>query len=159
MRSKILVLASFAGLLFLAPAISSAATCDKACNKMMTVVQHSETDAVAVLLSMDQATAPVRQNAVVVFRDPVKVRDRILMGKYIIEHDNDRMGRGEPCTHIYDFKTKKLVVAFHCTHLTRPASNTAQVVLSRRGDPLVRETLTEFQYSNDTASHGVPVLR
>jgi hypothetical protein len=108
----------------------------------------------------DIPTPPARQSVTVLFRDPVKVGDRILMGKYIIEHDNDRMARGKPCTHIYDADDPRLpVVAFHCTHLTRPRSESNTVTLRPWSDTPGRREMTEFQFAGETAAHGVPKLR
>jgi hypothetical protein len=73
----------------------------------------------------------------------------------IVEHDTDRMARGEPCTHVYDFYNKKLVAAFHCTHLTRPRTAQATVVINER--PQLPGVMTEFQFAGETDSHGVPV--
>jgi hypothetical protein len=99
------------------------------------------------------------QTTVVTFRDPVLVGDRILLGRYVIEHDNDRMARGEPCTHIYAASDTRLpVVAFHCTHLTRPAATTATVFLRRTGTYPLQELL-DFQFAGESSSHGVPMLR
>ena len=100
---------------------------------------------------------PARQETMVWFKNPVLVGTNILQGQYIIQHDNDRMARGEPCTHIYAFNDRtKPVVAFHCTHLERTESKTPIAVLIRRGD---LEELKEFQFSGETASHGVPSVR
>lgn len=99
------------------------------------------------------------QTTTVTFRDPVRVGDRILFGRYVIEHDNDRMARGEPCTHIYEASDPRLpVVAFHCTHLTRPAPATATVFLRRTGTYPLQELL-DFQFAGESSSHGVPVVR
>jgi hypothetical protein len=79
----------------------------------------------------------------------------ILQGRYVIEHDNDRMARGEPCTHIYAFNDRtKPVVTFHCTHLQRGMASQSTASLATVG---TMEVLTEFQFSGDTAAHGVPV--
>jgi hypothetical protein len=147
MRFKLLVLAAFASLLVTVPAMAA----DQA-----TELNFTDTDAVAVLLAMDQPT--VRQNAVVRFWKPVRVAGKLLMGKYIIEHDNDRMAEGKPCTHIYDFYSRKLVASFHCEHLSRPVTgDMAQVSIRQRADGT--GVLTEFQYANDAAAHGVPSVR
>src|SRR5215204_1487415 len=59
-----------------------------------------------------------RELAKVVFPHPVKVLNAWLLGDYLIEHDTDRMERGEPCTHIYRFNDRrKPVVTFFCEHL------------------------------------------
>lgn len=112
--------------------------------------------AMSVLLP---AAAPVVQRAQVIFKRPVLVEGRMLLGRYIIEHDDARMARGEPCTYIYDTTTRqRIVVTFYCTHLERPASDEAKVVVRYRGDPTIQE-LVSFQFAGETAAHGVPNLR
>lgn len=114
---------------------------------------------VAPALAEGALPAPAVQTAVVTFRNPVRVGDRVLMGRYVIEHDNDRMARGEPCTYIYDADNQWVpVVTFHCTHLTRPVPAANTVVLRRNGADPVQE-LREFQFAGESASHGVPVIR
>jgi len=103
--------------------------------------------------------SPAREYALVKFTDPVRIGDRVLMGEYIIEHDTDRMARGGPCTHIYSAKNRReVVVAFHCIHLLRPKSGDTATVTLRRdySGSGVRYVLTEFQYQNSRAAHGVP---
>lgn len=93
------------------------------------------------------------------FRDPVLVGGKVLMGWYYIEHDDDRMARGEPCTYIYDLNAlREPVVTFHCTHLERGPAPMATIVLTPTVNPAIK-ALAEFQFSNDTASHGVPAVR
>lgn len=93
----------------------------------------------------------------VVFRDPVRVASTVLMGRYVIEHDEERMARGEPCTYIYEADDLRApVVTFHCEHLERPAADGATLVLVPSNNPAMK-TLTEFQFGGETASHGVPV--
>ena len=102
---------------------------------------------------------PAVQASVVTFRDPVRVGDRILLGRYIIEHDNHRMARGEACTYIYEASDPRLpVVVFHCTHLTRPVP-AGDTVFLRRSSTYPLQELREFQFAGESASHGVPILR
>ena len=76
----------------------------------------------------------------------------------MIEHDNDRMARGEPCTHIYAYNDQtNPVVAFHCTHLERDRAGQNTVVLHRRRRHM--QLLQEFQFAGETAAHGVPSER
>lgn len=92
-----------------------------------------------------------------VFRGPVRVAGAVLMGRYVIEHDDERMARGEPCTYIYDAEDLRApVVTFHCEHLERPAAEKATLVFGPAINPAMK-TLTEFQFGGETASHGVPV--
>jgi hypothetical protein len=93
----------------------------------------------------------------VVFRDPVRVANTVLMGRYVIEHDDERMARGEPCTYVYEADDLRApVVTFHCEHLERPAAGTATILLGPSINPSIK-TLKEFQFGGETASHGVPV--
>lgn len=113
--------------------------------------------------AQDPEPAPAREYAKVTFHSPVKIGDRVLMGTYIIEHDMERMARGEPCTHIYNVNDRRLpVVAFHCTHLERPTNDapTAKVTLRRIPDATSRIfELVEFQYAGSADGHGVPDRR
>ena len=107
-----------------------------------------------------QTASAVRQTAVVWFMRPVKVGDRILLGKYIVEHDTGRMARGLPCTHIYEASDPRLpVVGFHCTHLDRTRADRATVTLMSLSDPTGMMAMTEFQFAGDAAAHGVPAMR
>jgi hypothetical protein len=117
-------------------------------------------DTVAVSIRQpDVDKRPGVEQMVVTFRDPVLVGDRILMGKYVIEHDTNRMARGWPCTYIYDDDNRRLpVVAFHCTHLKRDRRVQPTVTLvSDHAAGMKR--FTEFQFAGEAAGHGVPVVR
>lgn len=104
------------------------------------------------------ATAPARQATMVWFHQPVMVGRQILQGQYVIEHDNDRMARGEPCTHIYAFNDRTTpVVAFHCIHLERETSKTGAVVLVGNGVGMQR--LVDFQFAGESAAHGLAPVR
>src|SRR5262245_1143159 len=61
----------------------------------------SDPAAVAVLTRQVPAPRPAREMMEVLFMKPVLIGTRVLLGKYVIAHDNDRMARGEPCTYIY----------------------------------------------------------
>ena len=105
------------------------------------------------------AVRPARQRMIARFWNPVRVGDRILMGKYVIEHDTERMARGLPCTHIYEFGKSLPVVAFHCVHMDRPYSDHASVTLQRTSDRTGVRVLTEFQLKGEAVGHGVPTVR
>lgn len=143
MRFKVLVLVAFASLLVAVPSMAA---------DQVSSLSYTERTAVSVFFEMDQP--PVNQQALVRFWNPVRVAGKILMGKYIIEHDTDRMARGEPCTHLYDFYTRKLVASFHCTHLTRPRTTEGTVSVKPRQE--VPGVMTEFQFAGETDAHGVP---
>lgn len=174
MHFRLFAIAGVAVLLLAAPASAAQSCCDHAkqpghqtkagCCDMPCCKDHAPAPAqdkaeptiIDYLLAAGFApAAPVRQETMVWFKRPVLVGRSILQGQYVIQHDNDRMARGEPCTHIYAFNDRtKPVVAFHCTHLERAEAKTPIAVLERRGD---WQVLTEFQFSGETASHGVPV--
>jgi hypothetical protein len=109
------------------------------------------------------APTPVREYAEVLFQNPVWVHGKVLMGRYVIEHDTDRMAKGKPCTHIYDADDRGTpVVTFHCTHLIRPINTGEQAKVTLRRDYNVVGTgyiLTEFQFAGSRDAHGVPGVR
>ena len=150
----------FAGLLLLAsPAAAANGACcdqkmDKACCDMPCCKDHvmaPKTSAAAVV----PAETPARQAVYVWFQRPVMAGTHILQGRYVIEHDNDRMARGEPCTRIYAYDDRRLpVVQFDCIHLERDAAHQHQVVLAWSGDGM--QQFREFQFAGETAAHGLP---
>lgn len=178
MNSRLVALIGLTGLLMVAPAaVAQNADCCKdkvqashqgmACCKdhMVTVAMPDEALIDPFFLAIQTeppvppvGTAPARQSVVVWLMQPVRVGDKIIQGRYVIEHDNDRMARGEPCTHIYAFNDQKTpVVAFHCTHLERDAAKGNTVVLQSNAGSF--KTLTEFQFTGETAAHGYPTVR
>jgi hypothetical protein len=133
----------------------TAACCEDHANKAAADVILPRID--APLPSIERQSEPVRQVAVVTFQKPVWVGEFVLLGKYIIEHDNQRMANGLPCTHIYAANKPQVpVVKFHCTHLERARAEHDIVVLSSTGDTMVPSKLTAFQFAGETAGHGVP---
>ena len=121
-----------------------------------------EPSAIEILLAMDpqfNPAPPVRQATEVWFQRPVLVGRAILQGRYVIEHDNDRMARGEPCTHLYAYNNRVTPVAtFHCTHLERDRASQNIVVLANTGDGSMQQ-LREFQFAGESFSHGAPPTR
>ena len=173
MHFKLLVASAFAGVCLLVPAAADASCCDQdghaqharpACCDMPCCKDKNgaEPSIVERFMSMDpqlNPAPPIRQLAEVWFHRPVLVGKSILQGRYVIEHDNDRMARGEPCTHIYAYDNqKKPIVAFHCTHLERDRANANLVVLTPTADANMKK-LSEFQFAGETASHGYPTVR
>lgn len=114
-------------------------------------------DSAVAMAGLGLEAAPAVKYIDIVFRDPVKVGDTILLGAYLIEHDDERMARGEPCTYIYEADDRRAPVAmFHCEHLERPVAGSATVVLAPTMNSAIKR-LVEFQFRGETASHGVPV--
>lgn len=175
MHFKLFGALAAAGFLFLAPVTADASCCDQkehknhqmqaGCCDMPCCKDHKaapQPGPVAIVFEMDpqlNPAPPVRQLAEVWFHRPVMVGRSILQGRYVIEHDNDRMARGEPCTHIYAYNDRtKPVAAFHCTHLERERADKNTVMLATAPDGLMK-VLTEFQFAGETASHGYPTVR
>jgi hypothetical protein len=176
MHFHLLAAGAVAGLMLFAPATADAACCDKnpQGHQAMPCCQNheakpccgnhqaSQPTIVEQFLEMDpqlNPAPPVRQVVEVWFTRPTLVGRSIVQGRYLIEHDNDRMARGEPCTHIYAFNDQKHpVVAFHCTHLERDrASDNLVMLIDDAASGMKR--LTEFQFAGETASHGHPIIR
>jgi len=157
MHSKLLGSLAVAGLFFVAPAAADASCCDQ-----QTPHQHFVEYSINIFDLTDpqlNPAPPVRQLAEVWFKRPVLVGRAILQGRYVIEHDNDRMARGEPCTHIYPYNDRtKPVAAFHCTHLERARTDQNTVSLVPAPDGRL-QVLTEFQFAGETAAHGYPTIR
>lgn len=176
MHFQLLAVGAFVGLFLITPAAADASCCGQTAHS----AQHAqagccdmpcckdaktgaETNVEEILLSMmDRQLSPappVRQLAEVWFHRPVLVGKAILQGRYVIEHDNDRMARGEPCTHIYAYDDRTIPVAmFSCTHLERDRADQNIVVLTTTSDGNMQR-LTEFQFAGETASHGYPPVR
>lgn len=168
MHFKFTAAAALAGLFLLAPAATEASCCDQmaghetaaccdqpCCNE----TKAAEPSAIDLFVTMDpqaMPTPPARQTTEVWLQRPTLVGRSILQGRYVIEHDNDRMARGEPCTHIYAFSNRNNpVVTFHCTHLERDASSRNVVVLASTADAGMQK-LMEFQFAGEAFAHGYP---
>lgn len=98
--------------------------------------------------------------SIVRIADPVMVGREILMGTYLIVHDDAKMAKGEPCTTIYRFdpKTgpKEQVVAFMCLP-HRGVTSTANTLTVRSGNGwLDVGTLQAYEFAGDNETHGVP---
>jgi hypothetical protein len=106
------------------------------------------------------ATDGQKRRAVAEFDNPVTVHGVVLKGKYLFVHDDAAMARGDACTYIYKGEAEarnKLVVSFHCIHVERAATKHF-IWRTRETVPGIVE-LEEFQFSGETAGHGVPLLR
>ncbi len=99
-----------------------------------------------------------RQSSVVHFDRPTWVATAVLMGTYVIEHDDEKGTHGAPCTTVYrlchDGPTE--VVSFHCIPRQQRAPTHFRMAVI--ADPIDgRDTLTAYQFAGDPAQHGVPV--
>ena len=104
--------------------------------------------------------APPRQWGIVQFVDPVLVTDQILMGRYLIVHDDAKMERGEPCTSFYRFDAAKgpqdEVVSFHCTPAMRKIAGQLTVTRTDKNPVIGIARVTEYQFAGDCEAHQIP---
>lgn len=104
--------------------------------------------------------APSHQSAIVRFEHPTWVAGQMLIGTYVIVHDEDKMTRGEPCTALYSVGTRtrplQEVVAFHC--IPRARHGVPSFTTTVNSNPALGiDTLTEYQFAGDSEGHGVPI--
>lgn len=172
MHFKLVAAAALSGMFLLAPSAAEASCCDQqtghhgqaaCCDQPCCTEENiAEPSAVEILLAMDQPATPApsaKQTVDVWLQRPTLVGQAILQGHYVIEHDNDRMARGEPCTHVYEFGNRLTPVAvFHCTHLERAAASQNVVVLANTPDGNLQK-LMEFQFAGENFAHGYPTER
>ena len=108
----------------------------------------------------DDEGAPQRQWAIVKFEHPTKVSTKILMGPYLIVHDEAKMARGEPCTSFYRVETQmgrhEETVSFHCIPHERHVAERFTIA-EDWDDALGMYALTEYQFARDAEGHGVPI--
>ena len=104
--------------------------------------------------------APSHQAAIVRFERPTWVASEMLIGTYMIVHDEDKMTRGEPCTALYRVGTRarplEEVVSFHCIPRVRKVVPSFTIAVSANPAPSI-DTLTEYQFAGDSEGHGVPM--
>ena len=116
--------------------------------------------AAGTIATSGDGVAPPRQWAITNFADPVRVTDRILMGPYLIVHDDAKMERGEPCTSFYRFDPAKgpqeEVVSFHCTPATRTIADRFTLIQSAQVESLGVRRIMEYQFAGDCEAHGIP---
>jgi len=118
--------------------------------------------AAGTIATSGDGVAPPRQWAIANFVDPVIVADQVLMGQYLIVHDDQKMERGEPCTSFYRFEPDKgpqeEVLAFHCTPANRQVVSTLTFTQTGR-QAVGMPRLTEYQFAGDCEGHGIPIKR
>lgn len=116
--------------------------------------------AAGTIATSGDGVAPPRQWALVKFTDPVLITDQILMGRYMIVHDDARMERGEPCTSFYRFDPQKgpqeEVLAFHCTPSMKQVVDKLTLTQTEPVTSIGIPRVTEYQFAGDCEAHGIP---
>lgn len=100
-----------------------------------------------------------KETAVVEFFDRIDVAKTLLeKGKYVFEHDDERMARGEPCMYVYSYldgKADKVLVSFHCQPVERKLATSTVTSEEMTKEPGVFRLL-EVQFAGTTKGHIVP---
>ena len=118
---------------------------------------------VPATFAMTGDRTPRQQSAIVRFERPTFVAGEMLIGTYVIVHDEDKMAAGAPCTAFYRVGPRNRpleeVVSFHCIPRERKAvpSFTTTVISKPAFRIDTFDTLTEFQFAGDSEGHGVPI--
>lgn len=103
--------------------------------------------------------APAVRWAAINLAEPTLIAGSFVYGPILVEHDDARMARGEPCTVIYRFQPGKglgkEITSFHCK--PRWGDNTVDLfALSTRRNQNGDCVLVEYQFAGDVEAHGVP---
>jgi hypothetical protein len=104
---------------------------------------------------------PTRRSAVVRFLRPTIVAGSFIIGTVVIEHDDDKMAKGEPCTTVYRYKSKtelgEPLVSFMCVPQDRPLATKFEATLVQTVS--WPDRLTEYQLVGESEGHGVPAWK
>jgi hypothetical protein len=118
--------------------------------------------AIAAVATSSDGAMPTRQRAIVNFDHPTLVGATILVGRYMVVHDADKMARGEPCTTLYPDEpignARRETVSFMCVPWTRTAPDRFTIDTTWDAERDLY-TLTAYQFAGDTEAHGVPRSR
>jgi hypothetical protein len=116
--------------------------------------------AAGTIATSGDGVAPPRQWGIATFTDPVLITDQILMGSYLIVHDDAKMERGEACTSFYRFDPAKgpqeEVLSFHCTPATRKVADKLTLTQSEARSAIGIARITEYQFAGDCEAHEIP---
>ncbi len=103
--------------------------------------------------------APAKQWATVTFDQPLRFGGQMLIGPYLIVHDDAQMAQGKPCTTIYRFDPKRgpqeRVATFMCVPSNRPLATRLTLAI-RRSPDFSTPMLQGYQFAGDTEEHDVP---
>jgi hypothetical protein len=104
---------------------------------------------------------PTRRSAVVRFLRPTIIAGTFVLGTVVIEHDDEKMARGEPCTTVYRYKAAnergEPIVSFMCMPQERPLATKFEATLVQTVS--WPDRLMEYQITGEREGHGVPDWR
>ena len=102
--------------------------------------------------------------AVLEFTEKTRLLDVTLLGKYVFVHDDEKKAEGKACLYVYEYngdaktplatRLGKLVVAFHCHIVERPAARIDVLTLAMGKEPGVFE-IKEIQFAGSDKGHRV----
>lgn len=128
---------------------------------VLTVMIMSAAIMIGNALAAKGETPSGKEKAVVEFADKTLVLGALLQGKYLFEHDDDRMARGEACMYVYKYEAGKagdLVVSFHCQPAERREAKATVTSIALTRDPDVFE-LKEIQFAGSSKGHIIPAAK
>ena len=103
---------------------------------------------------------PHIKSSLITFAQPTYVGGHLLVGDYMIVHDEDKMNAGQPCTTIYrsTWNRAEQIVSFHCVPRPRVAVDhfVVRVAPDDRKPGKGFQRLVEYQFAGDAEGHGVP---
>ena len=116
---------------------------------------------ISVLAASTLEAVPTRRAAAVRFLKPTAIAGAFVLGTVVIEHDDEKMARGEPCTTVYRYKSDAEygdpIVSFMCTPEHRPLAEKFEATLVKTVS--WPDRLLEFQLPGEREGHGVPSER
>lgn len=116
---------------------------------------------VGALAASTLGAVPARRSAVVRFLKPTIIAGSFVIGTVVIEHDDAKMARGEPCTTVYHYKSEnergEPIVSFMCMPRERPLATQFEATVV--GTVSWPDRLTEYQIAGEREGHGVPDWR
>ena len=110
------------------------------------------------------AAPPEKEMAVVDIPDKTRIAGKVIQGKYIFTHDEEKMAKGGDCFYVYEYATDpsgkpatssdKLVLSFRCRSAHHEKA-THIVLTYGMVNPELFE-LREIQFAGSTEGHRVP---
>jgi hypothetical protein len=117
---------------------------------------------VGALAASTLGAIPTRRSAVVRFLKPTIIAGSFVIGTVVIEHDDEKMASGKPCTTVYHFDADtngrgEPIVSFMCIPRERPLATKFEATLQKSVS--WPDRLEEYQLVGESEGHGVPAWK